>query len=387
MGVYENNVMEQEIIGNKYRLIKKLGEGGGGRVYLAEDFQLGTFWAIKEVKERQLFEREVETLRSIRHKNLPLLIDVIKQEKKAYLVMEYIEGRTLQEILDKKKTLSLKEGIRIGIEILEALECLHNQKPAVVYGDIKLSNIMIDKEGKVKLIDFGTSLDANGREISYGTIGYAAPEQVLMNLYDPGIDTRTDIYCFGILLYKMLTGEYPRNEEGMKKMQHPNLSESMKRLLSRCLAFEKGKRYEKVEYIIEDLKKMSEEEKRKKRKKQAADSMFLILFILSICCFVLYSCQWQMLLYPSALFWLLAFLWYKVFGGKKEEFYQGDGVRLFLSEKKISGLFLLCLGISCLILTWNLLLLVENMNVEASGKKEQILQDEFGRKVLIRETK
>lgn len=154
--------IESRVIGGKYRLMKRIGKGGGGSVYMAEDMHMGKIWAVKEVEVGQQFERESETLRSVRHKNLPLLVDIIRQEEKAYLVLEYIEGNTLQEVLKEKKTLPLRESMRIGIEVLEALKCLHHQNPPVVYGDLKPSNIMLDKEGCVKLIDFGTVLSGSG---------------------------------------------------------------------------------------------------------------------------------------------------------------------------------------------------------------------------------
>ena len=379
----EDKAKEDFIIGGKYRLIKKIGKGGGGSVYMAEDLHMGKIWAVKEVKKGQQFEQEAETLRSVRHKNLPLLVDVIRQEDKAYLVLEYIEGSTLQEMLQEKKTIPLQEGIRIGIEVLEALKCLHHQNPPVVYGDLKPSNIMLDKEGCVKLIDFGTVLSGRRHEEAYGTIGYAAPEQVLTNLYDPGIDQRTDIYCFGILLYKMITGEYPKDREGMKNMQHPYVGDGMKTILFKCMAFEKDKRYERAELVIEDLKRLSGKERRKKKRKQAANAIFLSLFLLSIAFFVLHNLGYGQLLYPSVIFWFLSYWWYRAACKKKEEFYQGDGIRLFLSAKKIPGLLLMLLWVTCSVLVWNALFFSGHMQAEAAGRQE--IRDEFGRKVLVRE--
>ena len=379
----EEQKVEDFVIGGKYRLIKKIGKGGGGSVYMAEDLHTGKIWAVKEVKRGPQFEQEAETLRSVRHKNLPLLVDVIRQEDKAYLVLEYIEGSTLQEVLQEKKTLPLQDGIKIGMEILAALKCLHHQNPPVVYGDLKPSNIMLDKDGCVKLIDFGTVLSGSRHKETYGTIGYAAPEQVLTNLYDPGIDQRTDIYCFGILLYKMITGEYPKDQEGMKTMQHPYIGDGMKKILFTCLAFEKDKRYERVELLIEELKSLSGKERRKKKRKYAANVIFFLLFFLSTAFFVLHNLGYGQLLYPSLVFWFFSYWWYRIVCKKEEEFYQGDGIRLFLSAKKIPGLLLMLLWITCSVLVWNALFFSGNVQAEAAGRQE--LRDEFGRKVLVRE--
>lgn len=386
-GMLEENIKEKNetasVIGEKYSLIKPIGRGGSGMVYLAQDLHTGKLWAVKEVQGEQQFEREAETLRAVNHKNLPLLVDVARQGEKAYLVMEYIEGNTLEELLQEKKSLPLQEGLRIGMEVLEALKCLHHQNPAIIYGDLKPSNIMLDKEGHVKLIDFGTAFKSRQMRESYGTPGYAAPEQVLDNLYDPGIDERTDIYCFGILFYKMLTGEFPRNQEGMKKMQHPYIGDSIKKILFRCMAFEKDKRYERTELLIEDLKRLSLEEKRRKKRKRAANGIFLFLFLLSTACFLLHNLGYGQLLYPSFTFWFFSYCWYKAFCKKKEEFYQGDGIRLLLSAKRIPGLLFMLLWMTCAVLVWNVLFYPGQMQAEAANRQE--IRDEFGRKVLVRE--
>lgn len=373
----------EPVIGEKYSLIKQIGKGGSGMVYLAQDLHTGKLWAVKEVQGKQQFEREAETLRAVDHKNLPLLVDVVRQAERAYLVMEYIEGNTLEEILQEKKSLPLQEGIRIGLEVLEALKCLHHQNPSVIYGDLKPSNIMLGKEGSVKLIDFGTAFRSRQCGETYGTPGYAAPEQILDNLYDPGIDERTDIYCFGILFYKMITGEFPKDQEGMKKMQHPYIGDSIKKILLKCMAFEKDKRYEGTELLIEDLKRLSLEEKRRKKRKRAANGIFLSLFFISATCFLLHNLGYGQLLYPSFTFWFFSYWWYKAFCKKKEEFYQGDGIRLVLSSKKIPGLLFILLWMTCAVLVWNVLFFSGYMQAEAASRQE--LRDEFGRKVLVRE--
>lgn len=379
----EERNAEDWVIGGKYRLIKRIGKGGGGNVYMAEDMHMGKIWAVKEVEMGQQFERESETLRSVRHKNLPLLVDVIRQEDKAYLVLEYIEGNTLQEVLQEKKTLPLQESMRIGIEVLEALKCLHHQNPPVVYGDLKPSNIMLDREGCVKLIDFGTVLRGTGLKEAYGTIEYAAPEQVLSNLYEPGIDQRTDIYCFGILLYKMITGEYPKDREGMKSLQHPYIGDEMKKIFLKCMAFEKSRRYEQVEMLMEDLKRLSGEERRNRKRKRAANVIFLFLFLLSVSFFVLHNLGYGQLLYPSLAFWFFSCCWYGTACKRKEEFYQGDGIRLFLSAKKIPGLLFMLLWAACSVLVWNTLFFSGQVQAEAGESQE--IRDEYGRKVLVRE--
>lgn len=378
--------MEEKIIGTKYRLLKKIGEGGSGTVYLAEDIKLKRLWAVKEVTKELQFEQEVETLRLVQHKNLPLLVDMIKEGKKAYLVLEYIEGNTLLKLLKEKKTLPLKESIEIGMEILEALKCLHQKNPPIVYGDLKPSNVMIDREGNVKLIDFGTAFLKDSSKEAYGTPGYAAPEQILKHIYSPGIDGRADIYSFGILLYQMITGEIPMDKEGMKEMNHPYLRDTLKKIILKCTAFEKENRYDRVDELLEELKKLSFLEKRRIRRKRAKTVLFCLLFFLSILLFVFHCMGFGQLLYPAFVFWLFSFLWYKAFVKKREEFYKGDGMRLLLTSKNIPGLLLLILFLTCFMVFQDNLLFADGSQAEAADEREekQVPRDEFGRKILIR---
>ncbi|MBQ7066298.1 MAG: serine/threonine protein kinase [Lachnospiraceae bacterium] len=379
--------MEGTIIGKKYKIIRQLGKGGNGSVYLAEDTRVRKLWAVKQVKELNQIEREIEALRYIKHKNLPLFVDVIKEENESYLVMEYIEGNTLEEILKEKKTIPKEECVRISLEILEALKCLHNQNPTIVYGDLKPSNVMIDKEGNVKLIDFGAAFCKEKRKAAYGTLGYAAPEQVLQHLYSPGIDRRTDFYSFGVLLYKMITGEFPVDTSGTKKMNHPYLSEELKEIVLTCISFEKEKRYETEEQLSEALKKLRFLEKRKKRQKVMANAVFLILFSVSIICFVLHFRIPGQFLYPSFVFWMFSFLWYMGFCKKKEGFYKGDGIRLLLSAKKIPGLVLLICFLACFMMLQGVSVFPEVQAKAVYNMENQVPRDEYGRKILIRENK
>lgn len=379
--------MEGTIIGKKYKIIRRLGKGGNGNVYLVEDTRVGKLWAVKQVKELSQIEKEIEALRYIKHKNLPLFVDVIKEEKESYLVMEYIEGNTLEEILKEKKTIPKEECVRIALEILEALKCLHNQNPTIVYGDLKPSNVMMDKEGNVKLIDFGAAFCKEKRKASYGTLGYAAPEQVLHHLYSPGIDRQTDFYSLGVLLYKMITGEFPMDKNGMKRMNHPYLSEELKKIVLTCISFEKEKRYETAEQLSEALKKLSFLEKRKKREKAIANAVFLILFSVSIMCFVLHFRIPGQFLYTAFVFWLFSFLWYMGFCKKKEEFYQGDGIRLLLSAKKIPGLVLLICFLACFMMLQSISAFPEVQAKAVYKTEDQVPRDEYGRKILIRENK
>lgn len=376
--------MEEKLIGGKYKIIRELGKGGQGNVYLAEDVRVGKIWALKEFTKVDKVWQEIEPLKYVKHRNLPLFIDMVKEEDRACLVMEYIDGSTLEEILQEKKNLPKQECIRIALEILEALKCLHNQTPSIVFGDLKPSNVMIDREGNVKLIDFGTAIRGGRQRETYGTKGYAAPEQVAKNLYAPEIDKRTDFYSFGILLYKMLTGELLFDKDGMKKMSHPNLNQRLKQIILTCTAFDKDKRYETAERLSDDLRKLAAWERRRRRQYTAANAVFAGLFFICVLCFVLQFYFTEAFLYPAFVCWVFSFLWYKQVCQKKEEFYQGDGIRILLSAKKIPGLIIFICFITCYLLLQSVIVPRVQAKTANPVAAEEVERDEYGRKILVR---
>ncbi len=199
--------MKKTILANRYRVIGKLGRGGMGTVYLAKDKKLNMKWAVKEIGRSSDFvnytrKSEVSVLRKVSHPNLPRVTDIFDESGKTYMVMDYIEGRSLQEILDTKKKIPPKKYYRWALEIISALQYLHSMNPPVIYRDLKPSNIMIRPSGAAVLIDFGCAkkYEEAGDEYALGSKGYAAPEQ-----YKGISDKRSDIYAFGRLLSEMTT--------------------------------------------------------------------------------------------------------------------------------------------------------------------------------------
>ena len=193
------------ILANRYRVIKRLSKGGMGSVYLAEDNKLHMKWAVKEIGEASEFyeftrKSEVSVLRSVSHPNLPRVTDIFDENKKTYMVMDYIEGRTLEEILSSDKKIPSAKFYQWSIEITSALGYLHSMNPPVIYRDMKPSNIMIRPSGSAVLIDFGTAKGSADIKDEYalGTKKYAAPEQ-----YDGISDKRSDIYSLGRVIGEM----------------------------------------------------------------------------------------------------------------------------------------------------------------------------------------
>ncbi|RHV92310.1 serine/threonine protein kinase [Lachnospiraceae bacterium OF09-33XD] len=189
------------IIGGKYRLQRLLGSGGTAEVYLAWDIRLQKYWAVKKIRKapgnQRMLERETELLGWLDHPALPRIVDRTEDCDAVYLVMDFIEGETLEHLLKREGP---QEGVRIwewARELAEVLDYLHTRQPPVLYRDLKPANILLQKEGRLKLVDLGIA-SADGRPAEgWGTRGYAAPEQLRGNP-----DCRSDIYCLGVTLYR-----------------------------------------------------------------------------------------------------------------------------------------------------------------------------------------
>ena len=208
------------VISDRYRIIKLLGEGADKQVYLSEDLRLfGSRRAVavmvdsiadseKQKSAALAFEREAEMLTRLKHPRIPQIFDRFSEGNVHYLVMEFVEGETLQAKLQRVpgNRLPEPEAVSIAIKVLAVLDYLHKQTPPVIFRDLKPDNMMLRPDGELKLIDFGIArfFRPTGSNIGRGTVGYAAPEQ-----YQGAIDARSDIYALGATLHHMLTGRDP----------------------------------------------------------------------------------------------------------------------------------------------------------------------------------
>lgn len=206
---------EKRLLGDKYLLDRVIGSGGMSTVYLAIDQKLHIKWAAKEIvirKDTEIYDKksiraEIMLLRRAQHRNLPRIVDAFCDKNAVIVIMDYIEGISLKELLKKQQKLPAKEVLRIAFELVDTLNYLHHLDPPIIYGDMKPSNVIIKPDGKVQLIDFGSTIErtlSNEKCITYGTKGYCAPEQ-----YQGYVDERSDVYSLGITLYQCLTGERP----------------------------------------------------------------------------------------------------------------------------------------------------------------------------------
>jgi len=202
-----------EIIGLKYRILKPIGQGGNSTVFLGENIILSNLWAIKAIGKdspsAMVEMHEISILKSLNHPMLPRIADLCEDEKHIYIVMDYIEGETLAEVLKEEGRIRESRLLDWARQLCDVLAYLHSRKPPVIYRDLKPSNIILGEHGRLHLVDFGTAKSYKEQTLEdtvyIGTQGYAAPEQ-----FGSGkSDERTDLYNLGMTLFHLATGIHP----------------------------------------------------------------------------------------------------------------------------------------------------------------------------------
>ncbi len=235
------------LVDGKYRILRKIGQGGMSVVYMAINERVNKTWAIKEVRKdgvsnfdvvKQGLIVETDMLKRLDHPHLPSIIDVIDGDGSFLIVMDYIEGQTLSKILEDYGPQPQESVIDWGKQLCDVLGYLHSRKPPIIYRDMKPSNVMLKPDGNIVLFDFGTAreykLSSQEDTTCLGTRGYAAPEQYGGH---GQTDARTDIYCLGATLYHLLTGHNPSLPPyEMKSIRDwdPNLSVGLEYIIQKC---------------------------------------------------------------------------------------------------------------------------------------------------------
>jgi len=263
------------LILGKYRLIKLLGRGGMGYIYLAEHTDLRKLVAIKVISEKlsdrpqflDLFKREARSAAKLQHPNIARVFDYGQEKGKCFYVMDYVEGTSLAEIIESSAPLPLKRALAIFKEILEALG--HAHKSGIIHRDIKPSNILIDQASSVKLLDFGLARSIYGEDglttagqSPGGTPSYMSPEQ----RKGEATDARTDIYSAGVTLFEMLTGTLPRDVTSprerllsvLKRSANPLQkvrSSQIADIVMKCLD-DVSRRYASAEEVLTDVERI-----------------------------------------------------------------------------------------------------------------------------------
>ena len=207
------------IVDGKYKILSEIGHGGMSVVYLAINERANKTWAIKEVRKdgtadfatvRQGLVAETEMLKKLDHPHLPSIIDVIDRDDSFLIVMDYIEGKSLESLLKHGGAQDPNKVIEWSKQLCDVLGYLHSRTPPIIYRDMKPANVMLKPDGNVMLIDFGTAREYKQASVEdttcLGTRGYAAPEQFGGHGQTDG---RTDIYCLGATIYHLITGHSP----------------------------------------------------------------------------------------------------------------------------------------------------------------------------------
>ncbi len=263
------------VLGNRYELLEKVGVGGMAVVYKATDKLLNRFVAVKLLRSEfqgneefiRRFNIESQAAASLSHPNIVSIYDVGQSEDMHYIVMEFIEGKTLKEyIAEKKGNIYWKEATDIAMQICSALEHAHSKH--IIHRDIKPQNIMINTEGVIKVTDFGIARAASGGTLTMEAMGsahYLSPEQARGGY----TDQRSDIYSFGVLLYELYTGNLPFDGDttvavAMQHMQSEpvkpckikeDLPKSIECIILKAMSKEQRLRYESAGLMLSDIKK------------------------------------------------------------------------------------------------------------------------------------
>jgi len=256
------------ILQDRYKILKTLGEGGMSKVYLAENIKLGSLWAIKEISKKNEmkidFLAEPNILKKLEHPALPRVFDIIENEDSIYVVVDYIEGMSLDVKLAEAGSLPEKVVLDWAKQLCDVLEYLHVHKPnPIIYRDMKPSNIILTMSGSLKLIDFGIAReyknDSSYDTVYIGTRGYAAPEQ-----YGSGQTTvATDIYSLGVTLYQLLTGKSPNEppyELKPVRTYNRSFSTAIEKIIIKCTRQNPLERYQSIGELLLELN-LAEKEK------------------------------------------------------------------------------------------------------------------------------
>lgn len=261
------------MIADRYEILEKIGTGGMSDVYKAKDHKLNRFVAVKVLKQEfsenanfvSKFRIEAQAAAGLMHPNIVNVYDVGEEGENHYIVMELVEGITLKKYIEKKARLSVKEAVSIAIQVSMGIEAAHNNH--IIHRDIKPQNIIISKEGKVKVTDFGIAKAATSNTITsnvMGSVHYTSPEQARGGYSDE----KSDIYSLGITMFEMLTGRVPFNGEttvaiAIKHIQEefpsprdyvPEIPVCVEQIVFKCCQKSPDRRYQSMSELIVDLK-------------------------------------------------------------------------------------------------------------------------------------
>ncbi|HJC56049.1 MAG TPA: serine/threonine protein kinase [Candidatus Eisenbergiella intestinipullorum] len=269
----------------RYRIVKKLGEGGRGRTYLVRDRKLGKLWAMKEWTEECGAQEEFTILRELDSPCFPRIVECFQENGRQYLIMDWIRGMTLEERLMQDGPLAWRTAASYALRLCGALEVLHGGEPAILHLDLKPSNIILTQDGP-RLIDFGSAVLAKTGEeeterIFSGTPGFAAPELE----EERRADVRSDIYGLGAVLWVMLTGK--KREKGGEPGERPEgIPDALWEILRRALKQDRRERFADAGEMKRALEELLEQKEggdgRNKRRWPVLSAAVLLAVLMSL---------------------------------------------------------------------------------------------------------
>lgn len=288
-------------IDDKYEILKEIGHGGMSVVYLAMDKRLNKQWAIKELQKKardanneiviQSAIAEANMIKKLDHPALPRIVDIIDEQDVIYVVMDYIEGETLDYVVNQYGAQSQEQVIDWAKQLCQVLHYLHTRTPPIIYRDMKPANVMLKPDGNLKVIDFGIAREYKSSNlqdtICLGTRGYAAPEQ----FGGQGqTDARTDIYCLGATLYHLVTGHNPAEPPyEIYPIRHWNsqLSGGLENIIEKCTQLNPNDRYQSCAELLYALEHYEEEDDAFKQAQKKKLNIFRLTSLMTIIFMVL----------------------------------------------------------------------------------------------------
>lgn len=274
------------VIEGKYEILKQIGKGGMSTVYLAMDKRLNKQWAVKEIRKQgknrndeivvNSLIAEANLMKRLDHPALPRIVDIIDNGETIYVVMDYIEGESLDKIISEYGPQPQELVLDWAKQLCDALGYLHLQHPPIIYRDMKPANVMLKPEGNVKVIDFGIAREYKEQSLAdttvLGTKGYAPPEQHGSRQ----TDARSDIYALGMTMHHLLTGVDPRPADYVYqpiRQWNPELSDGLERIINKCTALDPDDRYQncaELMYALEHYEEIDDQYRKKQQRKLVA---------------------------------------------------------------------------------------------------------------------
>ena len=280
-------IIKGQKINDRYQIIRSIGEGGMANVYLAYDPILDRNVAVKilrgdlatDEKFVRRFQREAISASSLTHNNIVEMYDVGEEDGNYFIVMEYVDGKTLKSLIKKRGRLTLGESIDIMLQLTSAIACAHDSY--IIHRDIKPQNVMILDDGRVKITDFGIAIASNATELTQtnsvmGSVHYLPPEQA----NGKGSTIKSDIYSLGILMYELLVGKVPFRGENaveiaLKQLKEPipsvcgqveNIPQSVENIILKACAKNPKNRYNTAKEMYDDIRTCLNEERLNEKK-------------------------------------------------------------------------------------------------------------------------